>query len=61
MRRKIHFSNSPLARDDDLIDDNGWRDGGNDAQRTATAAGRQRSWTVVVAKRAKRGFVRKEF
>jgi len=29
MRRETHFSNSSLARDDDLIGANGWRDGGD--------------------------------
>jgi len=41
MRRETHFSNSPVARGNDLIDDNGWRNGGDDARRTVVVAGRR--------------------
>ena len=61
MRRETHFSNSPVARGNDLIDDNGWRVKGDDVQRTVAATGWRQSWTVVVAERAERGFARREF
>jgi len=36
-------------RDEDSIDDNGWRDGGDENLQTAATAGRRRRWKLVVA------------
>ena len=41
--------NSPAAKGKDAIGDSGCRDGGDDPQRMAAAAGRRQSWTMVMA------------